>query len=463
MVQWDLVAVIVALVAIPLMISPNALQALRSCFVLVYRNLYPVTAQCERLQWSDVPDGYIFNCPNDCSGSSDLRQDADCLQSTLGSFFQRAWVSPSRRNRTVPKPKQLSLDTHYVRSDTKLLKAYLLMNPILHDNIRFHDLGGVLTAHLVIKHRRWVPSPGPDLLYERHIPHRCTLTKREIELILEGYPPDYSEQILIQQEQQATSSAQSISVPSPIRERADIHRGGWIIGAALNCYNKDLSRTAAILSDYEFAQIGHVMEPTERPNQNHPNRWARSNDFLPRQRAVLRVRHVFLEILKVMPDQETTIKAALEFINIFFSGSYDVEAGDVDAYRLPNNRMPIPRHFPPSMFQRIVQEANLYRLSTPETDYHSRGFAARLSGPEWARAMGIFNNFESLSSEDAEFLRPRLIHVVQAAATGVWDVLGDRYEEKFPELPDLPELRERRYIYIYDCKQGQTHGEEEEG
>ena len=444
MVAWDTFAVIVALVAIPLTTSPNVLQAIKSLYLFLYQKLYPVTALCERLQWADVPDGYLFNCPDDCSGSSDLNVDADCLESTLGSFFQRAWVSPSRRDKTVPKPKQLSLGTHYVRSDTKLLKAYLLMNPFLHDNIRFHDLDGVLTAHLVKKYnyQRCLPGLFPNFEPQRHIPHRCTLTKREIELILEGYPPDYSEQIVIPQGQLSTNSTLCVSVPSPIQEWADIHRGGWIIGAALHRYFKNLRMRKAGMENDKVPFIGHVMQSTTFQADGRM-----VDDFLPRQRAVLRIHHVFHNILEAMPDEEELARAALKFINPLF-----LRPRDKDSFPYPY------KYWPPSGFKRMMSRAELYQLSTPTTDYFSRKFAIRLSGTEWTRAMKIFNQFDPLSPEDIDFLRPRLVHVLQAAATGAWDVVV-RYKGKVPILPDIPELREGRYVYIYDCNQGQNHDE----
>ena len=443
MVPWDTFAVIVALVAIPLTTSPTVLQAIKSLYLFLYRKLYPITAQCERLQWADVPDGYLFNCPDDCRGSSDLHQDADCLESTLGSFFRRAWVSPSRRDKTVPKPKQLSLDTRYVRSDTKLLKAYILMNPFLHDNIRFHDIDGVLTAHLLTKHEglHWYGLSTSEM--RRYIPHRCTLTKREIELILEGYPPDYSEQVLISQDQSITNSTICVSVPSPIQERADIHRGGWIIGTALHRYFKDLQTTKADTVHQEIPRIGHLMESTTLQVRDQT-----IDDFLPRQRAVLRIRHVLYRIMEAMPDEKALVRAALEFLDPLF-----MPPCDENSFPFPN------KHFPPSMFRIILKKARLYRLSTPETDYFSRKFAARLSGVEWTRAMKIFNQLDSLSPEDIDFLRLRLVHILQAATTGVWDIYRPSYQYISPVLPDIPELREGRHVYIYDCKKGQNHAD----
>ena len=146
-----------------------------------------------------------------------------CLDSTLGSTFQQAWVSAPRRKKTIKKPKALNLRTRYVRIDTKLLKAFLLVNGCGEDIIKFDDaiksreVDGILTAHL--RNR------------PRYIQIN-TRTKREIELILEGYPPQYVETVRILVGDGTTTfqiqptSHRWLCIPSPVQERADINRGG---------------------------------------------------------------------------------------------------------------------------------------------------------------------------------------------------------------------------------------------
>lgn len=103
MIHWDAFAALVALIGIPLMLSPIAIQAVKFIIAFTYKILYPATAQCERIQWVDVPNGQLLQCKNDYQGYWEERQD--CLNSTLGNFFQRAWVSASRRYKAVMKPK----------------------------------------------------------------------------------------------------------------------------------------------------------------------------------------------------------------------------------------------------------------------------------------------------------------------------------------------------------------------
>ena len=71
--------------------------------------------------------------------------------------------------------------------------------------------------------------------------------------------------------------------------------------------------------------------------------------------------------------------------------------------------------------------------------------------------MRIFNRFSSLLPEDVDFLRPILAYVMQAAAQGVWDVMGDKRQAELSRLSEIAELGEPRHVYVYDCKGDQHH------
>ena len=395
--------------------------------------LYPAVSQCEQLEWLDVPDGQLVHSEEVMQNTG--TQTQGCLDTTLGSTFQQAWVSAPRRNKTVKKPKALSLKMRYVRIDTKLLKAFLLLNGCSVYTIKFREVDGILTAHL-----RNIPS----------YVETYTRTKREIELILEGYPPQYVETIRIAPVHQTSSnqiqpaSNQWLCIPSPIQERADINRGGWIIAAALHSYfeNRFMS-----WCDVGF---GHAMETTTFSIGRET-----IEDFVPRQRAVQRVRHVLVEILKAFPEQEVHITAALEFIQIFFSDFHTDDFVDVfmptPSYppipKFARGR-PIPRDVTGSHMQAYILDSILWDT---EDYFYRQEYRHRLSGADWSRVMQIFNRSGSLHLKDKDFLRPILLFALQAAARGVWIVMckGDRAET--PKLPNIPELKGHKHVYIWDC------------
>ena len=57
MIKWDEFAALVALVAVPVMLSPSAIPKMKAIYDSVYKMLYPAASQCEQLEWVDVPDG----------------------------------------------------------------------------------------------------------------------------------------------------------------------------------------------------------------------------------------------------------------------------------------------------------------------------------------------------------------------------------------------------------------------
>lgn len=55
--RWDLAAVVVAIIAVPLAMSPAASSFIRDlCFVLL-RTMWPSSAQYEQLGWDDIKKG----------------------------------------------------------------------------------------------------------------------------------------------------------------------------------------------------------------------------------------------------------------------------------------------------------------------------------------------------------------------------------------------------------------------
>ena len=443
MVKWDEFAALVALVTVPVMLSLSAIPTMKAIYIFVYKMLYPAVSQCEQLEWVDVPDGLLVHWEEVMQNTG--IQTQGCLDMTLGSTFQQAWVSAPRRNKKVKKPKPLSLKMRYVRIEIKLLKAFLLMDGYSQYSqymIKFREVDGILTAHL------------RNLARYTKI---HTRKKREIELILEGYPPQYVETIRIPPVGETASfqiqpaSNQWVCIPSPIQEYADINRGGWIIAAALHSYTGGYRKPGECSMRWYDIVIGHNMETTTFSIDGGRT----IEDFVPRQRAVQRVRHVLVEILKAFPEQEVLITAALEFIQIFFSAFHTDDFVDVfmptPSYppipKFARGR-PIPRDVTGSHMQAYILDSILWDT---EDYFYRQEYRHRLCGADWSRVMQIFNRSGSLHSEDKDFLRPILLFALQAAARGVWIVMckGDRAET--PKLPNIPELKGHKHVYIWDC------------
>jgi hypothetical protein len=57
--RWDLAAVVVAIIAVPLAMSPAASSFIRDIFFVLLRTMWPSSAQCERLGWDDTKEGVL--------------------------------------------------------------------------------------------------------------------------------------------------------------------------------------------------------------------------------------------------------------------------------------------------------------------------------------------------------------------------------------------------------------------
>ena len=114
------------------------------------------------------------------------------------------------------------------------------------------------------------------------------------------------------------------------------------------------------------------------------------NDFLPRQEAVLLIRHVFHGILKPPPDQQELVRAALASINLLFSALLDSHSfeGTMDTITgLPPsdlaNGLPMPRDFSRSKYAYLFTDLPICRSRDHGTDPATGVFERNFTGPEW--------------------------------------------------------------------------------
>ncbi|ETN43575.1 uncharacterized protein HMPREF1541_02734 [Cyphellophora europaea CBS 101466] len=217
--DWGLASLIVALCALTLTLSPVSLGFIASVISPILSTIWPSLGKCETFEWTDIPDGALHTCehpPQSCShvGAQITPESWEAAASHFFAF---------RRGNFVRKPKQLSLTTRYIRTDTKTLKAFLslLNGHALYETGRsfqivFKPVGGLTTAY--VKIQRGLPNS---------LNHFCRLdvTKREMELIFQGYPPWY---------QNPLSVGRGRHVTHPIIDESDLHRGGWIFAVGLS-------------------------------------------------------------------------------------------------------------------------------------------------------------------------------------------------------------------------------------
>src|SRR5271156_141202 len=188
--DWGLATIVVALCAITLILSTVSLNFIASIISAVLSAAWPPLAKCERFEWLHIPDGPLHKCPFPPQFCNHLGPTPDGTRSwerAITNFFA------IRRGNFVRKPKQLSFSTTYIRTDTKTLKVFLSLLNVRENFVAFNmgeapfrvvfkQVEGLMTAYIQIQ------RPLPTHISSTY---RLDVTKREMELILQGYPPWY--------------------------------------------------------------------------------------------------------------------------------------------------------------------------------------------------------------------------------------------------------------------------------
>lgn len=393
--RWDIAAVVVAIIAVPFAMSPAATTLLASLFHLLTRTLWLAKARCERLEWIDVPDGVLHECtiPNENCEHIRAATRKESWNSTIGTFYTRI-----RRGNFVKKPRQLELHTEYVRTDYKTLKAMALLlqtynyDEIPYPDVVFKKVGTVWTAYIKAT---TVTSFSKD--------YRLNVTKTEMEGFLRGYPPWYSQPLVL---------ANGHKISHLIRNTDDVSRGGWIVAIGL-------SEDSLIANDsMDYTLVG-----------NKPKG--------PIINALLRIHHCLTNIAKAFPDEEIVGEAenlmqrciALDFCHTG-SGLFHI----FKASELSNRFGTSKRWFLDLEGTRLV--------------------ASTLSDAQCILIMRVFSQYDELSLEDIQDLRPVLEIAIRIAMTSAYTVLKflrpmTFYIDRRTKFDWLEEIKSRS-IYLRD-------------
>ncbi|KAH7303233.1 hypothetical protein B0I35DRAFT_498671 [Stachybotrys elegans] len=372
-VSWDALAAVVALIGLRVILAGPATALLSIIANYCQRLFWHQGSTCERLEWSDIKEGPLRdaipqrnNFDVDHYAIQSFKHcDKRCLDSTLGQVFQYSWIHASRREKRVFKPYQLSPAKKYVRTDAKTLKAFVMLGHGV--RVKLTRVGGVLTAHL------GVDSESQPQLHSR--------TKKEVDMILQGYPPFYLEKIVV---------TDTVHVPSPIQSRDDITRGGWIVGVGL-----DSSWTPPIST--HNMNFGFSL----------PDGWKTPYDWRYRDGeswkqtcmayAVRRFGEVVDKIQGLFPH-DVRVQAASKIFDDLRTGTFHL------AQKRPFACL---RYYPD--------------ISDPEQrKWWLQGrYRSQLDAPQWQQAMAAFNHSGPLEPEEEDLFRDHMLPILQAAIKGM--------------------------------------------
>ena len=405
MVQWNIFAAVVALAAVPFMLSPSATWLLSTVLEPIFYALltwcWPASRRCERLHWEDIPDGSLCGHTS-ATGWDHLcfieHKSTDCLQSTIGTIFFRAWVSAQRREKSVKKPKALDLRRSYVCVDIQTLRSYLMLaeeEPKFFDHdqplIKFQYVQDVLTAHLTTKAILGGPAS-------------CSMTKDDLNCLLHGYPPFYRKTFRMTNGTLLTSPTTDpgTTLTSPIKDSSDIPRAGWIVACGLS----------------NIVSVGrHTMMPSNMPTENCF--W---KDTVVRS-SFRRFQRALENLVSAFPDDEFAAKG-LEIYRMIVIEGKDMGTNDKQLWHMLG----------------CVRGITNIKHET------------KLTAEEWTVAMNCFNHWDQLTIDEIKTLQQgRVQYVLIAAFRGLMKVIRYGNGRRSTFIPCYPELSGHKYVYLSAC------------
>lgn len=231
MADWSLGSLILAIIfgCLTLSLSPVLLSLLIQLGRSVENKFRPDGTRCKRLTRDELSLNILHTCSPWTGAGFPRYAHTDTIVTDPPPLCE--YSLPSKffiLNRRVPvsyaeKPPSLDYATTYLRMDAWTLGAYLLhwhdrlhwQDKVPQPRVEIKEVGDILVADVIADRQRRPMRAWPTI---------CNLTMDDVDGILRGYPPFYRK--ILQ-----TIGGQEVR--HPIRDVADIHRGGWIAAIGL--------------------------------------------------------------------------------------------------------------------------------------------------------------------------------------------------------------------------------------
>jgi hypothetical protein len=421
---WDETSAIVAIISFVAMLMLSQYgPILATCLKWVFIQLFSKhKLQCETLCWHEIPDGLIqreglhkedpfIHWACSIAGESEPSDSMSCFESVYGRIFETAWQDTGRRQRRVSKPRDLGVEIPYIRTDAKTMQCLMLAHEFESDTEEdscfiFELVGRTMTARY--------SGTGSLLAHP--------FTKRELELLLEGYPPLYQEYIRL---------PNGAAVPNPIRNHEDIEKAGWIVHCGLS-QKSDFNCDAAL--------------PARKYNMSlHPNLDGPFSEQTVIQHALERLRVTLRKFKAVLPGDEEVSKA-LQLYQELKSDNVTIAKGTgQSAY--DNIKTTDP-------FQ--VDRRLRYIWLRDSEDY-----ANQLDARQWQLAFQIFTHYGDMTPEEILLVQKCSTAILKAALKGMvrvvlygkraWNLHKTDEFKTLGKLPSMPQARGYKHIYLRAC------------
>ncbi|KAI6088321.1 hypothetical protein F4821DRAFT_93332 [Hypoxylon rubiginosum] len=246
MVDWGLVAVVIAVLAYPLQVLaiPPFIRFFGRAGGWLYRHIWPAAGQCTALEWTDFssrPWHGTESLPQaQCCelNSNDLRQVSQLLFSgswepALSLLFPEPWRKAVIQDK-VSKPQQLSTTTQYIRTDPAVLLLYVYFSALccpsgggsdsrFNHFVQLTEKKGVLVAQM---------RSTNDYLDCEDCQDACTKLCSITQTVkLFENREDFPESLVLQETYRAVPQVEIKMYPTD--SRASWRRGGWVVAVGI--------------------------------------------------------------------------------------------------------------------------------------------------------------------------------------------------------------------------------------
>jgi hypothetical protein len=376
--DWNLAQVLIGVLAI---VATYSLARGSSYIALAIRKLFrPQEFQCERLEWSDIPEGILHQCtiPKEhCEHVILAQKDTTEWEPVICTFFQ--WI---KRGNFVPKPAVLDLSVRYIRTDQRVLKTLLGLTSDVHSRgysnergvLVFEGIGSVVTCYFKPRNASTSHQNPPDV--------RLEVSKIEAEKIIDGYPPWYCETLLL---------VNGDRIPHPIKSDDDVRRGGWIVAIGL-------SNTIPTARDFMTRGV--------RDQSQYSKAMAPGRPCITVNRAFARVAQCLSSAAAAFP-QEPAVGHARRLLKDWIAEYSHWGISSLSGVFNICVKSPLYQLFPGGHW---VQDKK-------------REYASVLSTHQCQMAMQAFSHLGAFSAEEKEALEPVILVVLRAVMVGCFAVL----------------------------------------
>ncbi|KAI1194622.1 hypothetical protein F5X97DRAFT_310516 [Nemania serpens] len=430
MVDWGLVAVVIALLAYPL--QAIAVQPLfkffeRACGWL-YRQFQPSAGQCITFDsMRDFPNTSLHSSNHGimpcyepaCTSPSDAVQRLSCgsWEQGLSTLFPAPWRRAAAGLK-VPKPYQLPATKRYIRADPEVVLLYAYFSALCQncDKAKFEDFvqlreqNGILLARICF-------ANGKHFHYERAyldvFRKLCATTRSEIQTLLLKDDGGYERLLNLN-----ANRAEVKKINHPIRKSDDWRRGGWVLALGMSdiSYPKGPPFPTPILRE----------EPVE--SSFYKERGKRM--MLPQgvENALRRVISTLEDLRPNFPDHRH-LGSALEMTKEFRE--------DASKYLLRYTGLRIALRNSP-LFGKDYRRQEIWKGG----EMHS------ISSQDCGFVVDIFNRYQKLENDERERFAPILEDACRAAIIGMIRVFHFYEYGSVVVKPAL--LRKHEYVYLED-------------